>query len=141
METVVEIIKKDLGNCVVVVSALHGQTNEIREYISKIRTEKKEIDNFIKNIKQRHFSFTKNVIKQKEIQNKVIETLDKYIVKLERLLYGVAYTEELTPRTTDLILSSAERMSLQHTTIHCAAPGEAASVRKIELPASALRSP
>jgi aspartate kinase len=37
--------------------------------------------------------------------------VNKHILKLERLLYGVAYTEELTPRTKDLILSSAERMS------------------------------
>ena len=113
MERVVEVIKKAQGNCVVVVSALSGQTNEIREYISKIRTEKKEIDIFIKNIKQKHFKFTKEVIPDKEIQKKVIEILDRYILKLERLLFGVAYTEELTPRTTDLILSSAERMSLQ----------------------------
>jgi aspartate kinase len=112
MERVVEVIKKDQGNCVIVVSALHGQTNEIREYISKIRTEKKEIDSFIKIIKQKHFNFAKEVIQDAEIQKKVIDTLDKYILKLERLLFGVAYTEELTPRTTDLILSSAERMSL-----------------------------
>lgn len=112
MQQVVDIIKKDAGNVVVVVSALHGQTNEIREYISKIRTEKKEIEEFIKNIREKHFAFAKQVIKNKEILQSVLQTLDTLILKLERLLYGVAYTEELTPRTTDLILSSAERMSL-----------------------------
>ncbi len=111
LEQVVEIIKKDRGKAVVVVSALHGQTNEIRDYISKIRTEKKEIDGFIKKLRNRHVSFAKSTISDKDILQKVLQILDKYILKLERLLYGVAYTEELTPRTTDLILSSAERLS------------------------------
>jgi len=109
---VVEIIRRDIGETVVVVSALHGQTNEIREYISKIRTEKKEIDNFIKKIREKHNSFAKNTISNNEILQNVLQILDKYILKLERLLYGIAYTEELTPRTTDLILSSAERISV-----------------------------
>lgn len=111
VDSVVEIIKKDIGNNVVVISALHRQTNEIREYISKIRTEKKEIDGFIKNIRNRHVGFSKKTIFDKRILEEVLDKLDRHILKLERLLYGIAYTEELTPRTTDLILSSAERMS------------------------------
>jgi aspartate kinase len=111
LERVVEIVRKDAGKNVIVVSALHGQTNEIREYISKIRTDKEEIDSFIGHLRKRHVAFAKNIISDKKILKNVLETLDKLILKLERLLFGVAYTEELTPRTTDLILSSAERMS------------------------------
>ena len=106
-----EIIQKEVGKNVVVVSALHGQTNEIREYIKKIRTEKEEIDNFIQKIRQRHEFLAANAIPDKDILKKVLKEVNKHILKLERLLYGVAYTEELTPRTKDLILSSAERMS------------------------------
>ena len=112
INNVANIIINTEGKKVVVISALHGQTNEIREYISKIRTEKKEIDTFIDNIRIKHFSFAKKAISDKKILKNVLQTLDKFILKLERLLYGIAYTEELTPRTTDLILSSAERMSV-----------------------------
>ncbi|MCJ2533461.1 MAG: aspartate kinase, partial [Candidatus Thermoplasmatota archaeon] len=40
-----------------------------------------------------------------------LEMIEKKITKLDRLLYGVTYTEELTPRTHDLILSAGERLS------------------------------
>jgi aspartate kinase len=109
---VVNIIKNDEDKLVLVLSALHGQTNEIRKYLTKIRTEKKELEEFIKKIRKRHFDMANKVIPDKEILQDVLEILDKLIVKLERLIFGVAYTEELTPRTTDLILSSAERMSV-----------------------------
>ena len=111
MGEVVNIVKKDEGKKVIVISALYGQTNEIREYISRIRTEHEEIDEFIKRLRNRHFSFAGKVIPNKDILENVNDILDRLILKLERLLFGVAYTEELTPRTTDLILSSAERMS------------------------------
>ncbi len=106
-----DIIQREGEKRVVVVSALHGQTNEIREYIKKIRTEKEEIDNFIQKIRQRHEFLAAKAIPDKDILRSVLEEVNKHILKLERLLYGVAYTEELTPRTRDLILSSAERMS------------------------------
>lgn len=111
IKQVVDIISNADGKKVIVISALHGQTNEIREYISKIRTEREEIDSFITKLRTKHNKLAKESISDKKILEKVITKLENYIVKLERLLYGVAYTEELTPRTTDLILSSAERMS------------------------------
>ena len=106
-----EIIRSTYGEAVIVTSALYGQTNEIREYIKNIQTEKEEIDKFIKNIRSRHIDFTNRAIENEGIQNQVINEMEKHILKLERLLYGVTYTEELTPQTTDLILSSGERMS------------------------------
>jgi aspartate kinase len=111
VEKVIDLIKSDDEKKVIVISALHGQTNEIREYISRIRTERKEIDSFIKKITDRHIEFAKKTVTKKEILKDVLENLNNQLLKLERLLYGIAYTEELTPRTTDLILSSAERMS------------------------------
>lgn len=111
LDKVGELIKHDKGPKVIVVSALYHQTNDIREYISQIRTEKTEIDTFISNIVKKHKSLAEKSIKNKLILAKALDSVTNHILKLERLLYGVAYTEELTPRTKDLILSSAERMS------------------------------
>lgn len=111
LKKVGDIIKKEKGKKVIVVSALFGQTNEIREYLKKIRTDKQEIDTFVQKIRHKHEIMAKEALPRKDVFEDVIKTVDKHILKLERLLYGVAYTEELTPRTTDLILSSAERMS------------------------------
>ena len=106
-----DIIQKQEGDIIVVVSALYGQTSEIREYLQKIRTKTQEIDTFIQNIRSKHENLIKGAIVDKEILSTVTKAVDKHILKLERLLYGVAYTEELTPKTADLILSSGERMS------------------------------
>jgi aspartate kinase len=111
-----KVIKNTTDSPVVVVSALFGQTNEIREYIDKIRsnnerTNKEEISSFINKIRKRHKTIAGKLIADKSILSSVNEAVEDRIQKLDRLLYGVAYTEELTARTTDLMLSSAERMS------------------------------
>lgn len=112
MNKVAEVIKNEPDKKVIVLSALFGQTNEIREYLRTIETEKKEISSFVSAIFMRHKDMAFSVIKNMDILDKVNENLKSQILKLERLLFGVAYTEELTPRTNDLILSSAERMSV-----------------------------
>jgi aspartate kinase len=42
-----------------------------------------------------------------------VAAVDALATKLERLLYGVAYTEEVTPRTQDFVLSFGERLAVQ----------------------------
>ncbi|UCE73813.1 MAG: aspartate kinase [Methanomassiliicoccales archaeon] len=111
IKKVADIIKNEEDVKVVVVSALHGQTNEIREYLKTVETESNDIDSFIANILEKHENMVKTAISNEKIQKEVIVKIKNIILKLERLLYGVAYTEELTPKTQDLILSSAERMS------------------------------
>ncbi|UCH89971.1 MAG: hypothetical protein JSV49_04835, partial [Thermoplasmata archaeon] len=87
-----EIIQAEEKEKVVVVSALYGQTNEIREYITNVRTEKNEIDDFIAKIRSKHNSMALGVIPDKKISMKVMRILNNHLEKLERLLYGVAYT-------------------------------------------------
>jgi aspartate kinase len=112
MRKVAGIIKNEPEQKVIVVSALYGQTNEIREYIKNIDREKKDISSFVSTISMRHKDMAFSVITDSEIFAKVYDNMKSQILKLERLLFGVVYTEELTPRTSDLILSSAERMSV-----------------------------
>lgn len=111
IEEVVKIVKNEPEKKVLVVSALYGQTDEIRQYLKRIKEEEDRIDAFIGKIRARHEELTQKIIHRKDIQEEVLRSLNYHIIKLERLLYGVAYTEELTPRTSDMILSSAERMS------------------------------
>jgi aspartate kinase len=112
MKKVAEVVKNEPDKKVIVVSALSGQTNEIREYLKTIETEKKDINSFVSTILLRHKDMAFSVLTNQNILDKVYENLKSQILKLERLLFGVVYTEELTPRTNDLILSSAERMSV-----------------------------
>jgi aspartate kinase len=105
------IIKDDCDGRVVVVSALYGQTNQIREYIKEIKNNNHNVEGFIKKLRTTHEKIGKQTITNKKIFDDVFSEVERRIEKLERLLFGVAMTEELTPRTADLILSSTERMS------------------------------
>jgi len=113
MKRAAEIIKNEEEKKAVVVSALFGQTNEIRGFLSGIETEGGRIDAFIAGIRKRHMAMTSKTISNKNIEKRVEVEVDRLLLRLERLLYGAAYTEELTPRTSDLILSSGERLSAQ----------------------------
>jgi aspartate kinase len=111
MKSVAHIIKEDPNEKAVIVSALHRQTNDIREFLAKVVKKNNEIQGFVGKILNKHQFMVKNSISNPKIRNSVLEKVKNLVLKLERLLYGVAYTEELTPRTRDLILSSAERLS------------------------------
>lgn len=108
LRRVAKVVKDEMEQKIVVVSAASGVTNAMKEFISKPRQEK-EIDDFLLTVKLRHVDMLpkKDGAKRKES----LEQIEAKITKLERLLYGVTYTEELTPRTSDLILSFGERLS------------------------------
>ncbi len=107
LQRVAKVVKDDKEQKIVVVSAASGVTNSLKDFMSKPRNEK-QIDDFLLTTKLRHIDMLpkKDGGKRKE----TLEMIESKITKLERLLYGITYTEELTPRTNDLILSFGERM-------------------------------
>jgi len=108
LHKVVRVIKQEKEQKLVVVSAASGVTNAIKDFVSKPRQEK-EIDDFLLTMKLRHVDMLppQDGPERKE----ALEMIETKTTKLERLLYGITYTEELTPRTCDLILSFGERLS------------------------------
>ena len=108
LQRVAKVVKDEKERKIVVVSASAGVTNSIKDFISKPRQEK-EIDDFILMLKLRHVEMLPK--KDGQDRKESLELIDSKITKLERLMYGVTYTEELTPRTNDLILSFGERLS------------------------------
>ena len=108
IQRVAKVVKDEKEDKVVVVSAASGVTNAIRDFLSKQRTEK-EIDDFLLTTKLRHVDMLPK--KDGDVRKEALEHMENKITKLERLLYGVTYTEELTPRTNDLVMSFGERLS------------------------------
>ncbi len=108
LQRVAKVVKDEKERKIVVVSASAGVTNAIKDFISKPRQEK-EIDDFLLTLKLKHVE----MLPKKDGPNRkdTLELIESKITKLERLLYGITYTEELTPRTNDLILSFGERLS------------------------------
>lgn len=108
LNRVSKVTRDEKDQKIVVVSAAGGVTNSIKEFLSKPRQER-EIDDFLLRTKLRHVEMLPK--RDGGVRKEALEQIEAKITKLERLLYGVAYTEELTPRTNDLILSFGERMA------------------------------
>ena len=69
------------------------------------------INKFIKDTKEKHYKAIEDAIKSEEIRNEVKKVIDERIEELEKVLTGVAYLGELTPKSKDYILSFGERLS------------------------------
>lgn len=108
LNRVSKVVRDEAEQKVVVVSATAGVTNALKEFMSKPHQEK-EIDDFLLQLKLKHVEMLPK--KDGDIRKEALEQIDTKMTKLERLLYGVTYTEELTPRTSDLILSFGERLA------------------------------
>jgi aspartate kinase len=106
-----DIVASDKEPRIVVVSAIHGVTDIIDSHLKESCTDENCIAETLKEIRDRHLEIIYSAIKDKANRKEVIESMDAKTKKLERVLYGVAYTEELTSRTRDLIMSFGERMS------------------------------
>ncbi|WP_048055567.1 aspartate kinase [Methanotorris igneus] len=105
--------KKENKDVVVVVSAMSQVTNSLVD-ISKEALDIKDIERinkFIKDTREKHYKAIEDAIKSEEIRNEVKKVIDERIEELEKVLIGVAYLGELTPKSKDYILSFGERLS------------------------------
>lgn len=105
------IITSDPEPKVVVVSAVQSVTDRLLDFMSEHRTEK-DIQDFVRQMKELHISLLRDIASSMETKQQAVSLLMERLVKLERVLYGVCYLEELTPRTKALVLSFGERMSV-----------------------------
>ncbi len=111
MRMVGDIIAADQEEKVVVVSAIQGITDSLLSFMSTIRREE-EVQQFIKSLKERHLRILAEVAKSMETKQQALDLITERLTKLERVLYGITYLEELTPRTSDLVQSFGERLSV-----------------------------
>ncbi len=105
--------KKEDKDVVVVTSAMTQITNSLVD-ISKQALDVRDIakiNNFIEEIKEKHENAIVDAIKNEKIKNEVRKVIQSSIDELEKVLIGVAYLGELTPKSKDYILSFGERLS------------------------------
>jgi aspartate kinase len=111
MMNVGEIIAADPEEKVIVISAIQGITDSLLEFMSRERREE-EVQEFIKVLRDRHYKILAEVAGSMDVKQTAVSKLTALLVRLERVLYGIIYLEELTPRTKDLVQSFGERMSV-----------------------------
>jgi len=102
LDRITEIIKTTEKPLVVTLSAAAGVTNQIKQLLdSKIDDD--IIITQLQLLKDRHINLLDN-------RFDIPSEIDTYLQRLERLLYGILYTEELTDRTFDLVMTFGERL-------------------------------
>ncbi len=106
-ERIAKILQADRGRKFVVVSAISGVTDSLIASLAKPR-EEKEIDRYVAELRRKHRALLPD-----SREDSSVEAIEALATKLERLLYGIAYTEETTPRSRDFVLSFGERLAAQ----------------------------
>jgi aspartate kinase len=109
-ELVSKHAKKD--SVVVVVSALAGVTNSLIEVACAAKkSDEKRIQGFTEDLLKKHSETIATAIASKAVQKEVTEITQKTIAELEKVLTGICYVGELTPKSKDYVVSFGERLS------------------------------
>jgi len=108
---VAEIIKLEKDSVVVIVSALSGITDLLENGIQISMKSSKNVSEIISTIRNLHKHVAETSIQDNEIKQRLMKDIENRLKKLERLFYGIAYTEEITESIRAHILSYGERLS------------------------------
>ncbi len=115
IQHVAGLISNHLGKgyqIVVVVSALKGVTDELIEASEEARSGNRDhVYKLLQKTTEKHLAAARNAIKNKLIREEVEQTLETTLDELEKVLTGITYLGELTPKSKDYVLSFGERMS------------------------------
>jgi len=110
-DLVTQYAKNDCG-VAVVVSALAGVTNKLMEISEQAKKgDEKKIKAFNKELAERHLAAVSKAILNKQLQKETEKIVANTICELEKVLTGICYVGELTPKSRDYVLSFGERLS------------------------------
>jgi len=107
-----EIVLAEKEPKVLVLSAIQNITKKLQEAMKKALKEESVIESIIKSLTQEHLIVATQAIHNSKILSEVLEKIEQKLKRLERLLYGINYTEEITEKTRDMVLSFGERLSV-----------------------------
>ncbi len=97
---------------VVVISALEGVTDKLVEAVEQAKKRNHDyIPKFKQIILRDHLNIAQKAIENKTVRDDVKKTLKKTTEELEKILTGIIYVGELTPKSKDHVLSFGERLS------------------------------
>ncbi|MDR2202750.1 MAG: aspartate kinase [Nitrososphaerota archaeon] len=96
----------------VVVSALAGVTNKLLEVACQAKKgDEKMVKRFTVELLQKHKETVVSAITNKLLQEKINHMIEEIITELEKILTGICYVGELTPKSKDYVVSFGERLS------------------------------
>ena len=120
---VAELVKKFAApETLVVTSAMSGVTDRLVGIAEEVAQgiDEEHIREFIAYMREKHTGVVQEVAREEEIPELKAE-IERQLTELEKILVGISYVGELTPRSLDYVLSFGERL---------AAPLVSAALRK-----------
>ena len=99
------------SKCIVVVSAVGGITDKLMDAANNAVEKKSSYKDGFENIKKQHSVIIEELIDNNLKKNQVLEVVNEKLDELEQLLNGLYLINELSPKTTDKLLSFGEQLS------------------------------
>jgi aspartate kinase len=97
---------------IVVVSALNGTTDKLLEAAEKAQKGNEEhVRKFKQELLKRHLTAAAKAIENTHVRREIEQIIKKIINELEKVLTGISYVGEVTPKSKDYVLSFGERLS------------------------------
>jgi aspartate kinase len=113
IKRVADIVKQNMAEeTIVVASAMSGVTDALIKMGERVvkGVSEAEIKEFVGDIREKHLATIKEAVSSKYQSLPVLE-VEKLCTELEKVLIGVSYVGELTPRSMDHIMSFGERLN------------------------------
>ncbi|MBN1543184.1 aspartate kinase [candidate division KSB1 bacterium] len=112
LDQVVRLIQEPAeGKKIVILSALSGVTDHLLKSVAQALQTDRRINGLLDYLQTLHREWIVQAIDSLPIRSKVLDETDYLLSRLEKLLYGIAYTGECTRRTRDLVVSMGERLA------------------------------
>ena len=112
-QQVADVVKKECENeqVALVLSAAQGVTDRLHAGLKAAERSQDAVDPLIRELTGRHEELVREAVPEGELRTGVLQILSAKIARLERIFYGIAYTEETTEKTNDFVVSFGERLS------------------------------
>lgn len=98
---------------IIVLSAIQGVTDMLAQAVCASLECWASAERILTGIVDIHSTLADECIEQDDIRSDVVFSISDIFLRLERLLRGVGYTGEATPRVKDEIMSMGERLSVR----------------------------
>ena len=106
-----DVILSEKDKAVIVVSAISGVTDSLVEAVRLAAASERHVPGILRDLRERHRAVADRVFQNSALHAGALTAAEAKIKKLERLLYGISYTEEITPSVRAHILSYGERLA------------------------------
>ena len=109
IQTIMDLLADRGRGDVVVVSALKGITDFLIDGMQQALADENNIPDVMHRYRKRHTNVARHLISGKKRLDRANDQLTDSFNQLERLLYGLSFTREITPRLYDTIVSFGEQ--------------------------------